>query len=302
MPALVLAFYALLLALALPATPVEAQTNVRVPASGPIGLPQPTGFVNDFAGVVPPDQRARIEAVAEQVRARAGGEIAVVTIADIGARDAGDVALQIGREWKVGRNARVGDSTRNTGLVVLLVPKETSSDGQGKLFIATGQGTEGFITDAETGVIRRESLPQRQARAYGDALELTTVRLAQLYAREFGFTLDAPGAAGTQPAAPQYEYRRRGRAPPGGINPVVALVVIVVLFMIVSSVAGRGRRGCGGCVPLILPFPGGGFGGGWRGGGFGGGGGWGGGGGGGGGFGGFGGGGGFSGGGSGDSW
>jgi uncharacterized protein len=209
-PTLLALLHALLLALALPSAPLGAQGAVRVPPSGPIGLPQPTGFVNDFANVVGAAQRARIEAVARQVRDRAGGEIAVVTLTDIGARAAGDVALQIGRDWKVGSNAAVGARTRNTGLVVLLVPKETSSDGRGKFFVATGQGTEGFITDAETGTIRRESLEQRQRGAYGEALELTTVRLAQLYAREFGFTLDSAGAYGAAPAASQYEYRPTG--------------------------------------------------------------------------------------------
>lgn len=270
----------------------------------PLAIPAPTGMVNDFAAVLAPGQRARIEGIARQVREKSGGEIAVVTLRDIGPRDAGDVALQIGREWKVGRNAAIGDSTRNTGLVVLLVPKETSSDGRGKFAISTGQGTEGFLTDAETGVIRRESLARRQAREYGDALELTTVRLAQAYAKEYGFTLDSANAYGPPPSA-EAEGARRGRGPPqGGINPLVALVLFFVLISVLSSFAGRGRRGCGGggCFPLIIPFPiGGGGGGGWSSGGWGSGGGWGGGGG-GGGFGGFGGGGGFSGGGSSDSW
>lgn len=271
-------------------------------AQQPLAIPAPTGLLNDFANVVSAEQRTRIEAVARQVRERSGGEIAVVTLTDVGAREASDVALQIGREWKVGRNARIGDSTRNAGVVVLLVPKETSSDARGKFAISTGQGVEGFLTDAEVGAIRRETLGQRQQRAYGDALELTTVRLAQAYAREFGFTLDSAGAF-AQAQRPQYEYRPRGRAPPsGGISPVALLVLFVIVFLVLSSMAGRGRRGCGGCIPIILPFPGGGFGGGgWNSGGWGSGGGWGGGGG-GGDFGGFGGGGGFSGGGSSDSW
>jgi hypothetical protein len=116
---------------------------VRVPPSGPIGLPQPTGFVNDFANVVGAAQRARIEAVARQVRERAGGEIAVVTLTDIGARAAGDVALQIGRQWKVGSNAAVGDRTRNTGSSSCSVPKETSSTGAESSSSPRGRGPKG---------------------------------------------------------------------------------------------------------------------------------------------------------------
>lgn len=275
-----------------------------LPAQTPLSLPRPTGYVNDLAGVVPAEQRARMEAVARQVRERGGGEIAVVTLADIGPREAGDVALEIGRRWGVGQRGEIGARTRNAGVVVLLVPKESSSDGRGKFFIATGQGTEGFLTDAQTGDIRRESLPLRQQRAYGDALELTVARLGQAYAREFGFTIDSVDAAYGLPPARAPAQRPPGAAR-GGINPIVALVLFFVLLSVLGSLGGRGRRrgGCGGCIPIFLPFPGGGmgggYGGGWSGGGWGGGGSWGGG---GGGFGGFGGGGGFSGGGSGDNW
>jgi uncharacterized protein len=297
MPAFLLALAFALLACVAPAVAPGAGAQ-------PLTIPSPAGQVNDFAGVMPAEQRARLEAIARQVRDRSGGEIAVVTLTDIGPREAGDVALQIGREWKVGAATAVGDRTRNTGVVVLLVPKETSTDGRGKFAISTGQGTEGFLTDAETGAIRRETLGARQARAYGDALELTTVRLAQAYAKEFGFALDSAGAFAQVPPPDPYARRRRP-APRGGISPLVLLIGFFVVFSVLSSMAGRGRRrGCGGCVPLIIPFPGGGFGGGgggWSSGGWGSGGGWGGGGG-GGGFGGFGGGGGFSGGGSSDSW
>lgn len=299
MPALLLRTARVLVLVLLAAV---APAPAGLAAQTPVAVPAPTGQVNDFAGVIPAGQRARMEAVARQVRERSGGEIAVVTLRDIGARNSADVALQIGREWKVGANAAIGDRTRNTGVVVLLVPKETSGDGRGKFAISTGQGTEGFLTDAETGVIRRESLGQRQAGAYGDALELTTVRLAQAYAREFGFTLDSAGAFATAPPPSTYDAPR-GRAPArGGISPVLLLAIFVIAFLVLSSAAGRGRRnGCGGCIPIIIPFPGGGFGGGgWSSGGWGSGGGWGGGG--GGGFGGFGGGGGFSGGGSSDEW
>src|SRR4051794_824786 len=104
-------------------------------------IPAPSGLVNDFASVLSAGARARIEGIAQQVRDKSGGELAVVTLPDIGGRDVGDIALQIGREWKVGSNAAVGARARNAGVVVLVVPKETSSDGAGHISIQTGQGT-----------------------------------------------------------------------------------------------------------------------------------------------------------------
>ena len=248
---------------------------------GPV-IPAPRGMVNDFANVIPPAQAARIEALANEVRAKSGGEIAVVTLADIGGRDEGDIALRIGREWKVGAATKIGDATRNTGVVILVVPKETSSDGRGHVSIQVGQGTEGFITDADAGDIRREALPLLQRRDYGDAIELMTERVAQRYASGLGFSLDS---GGPPPPPPQYSGRRQ---PVGGFPPQLVFIIFVLLMLLLSR--GRGR----GCLWLALMNSGRG-GGGWSGGGgFGSGGG--------GGFGGFGGGGGFSGGGSSGSW
>ena len=117
-------------------------------------LPAYRGFVNDFAGVVAPDRQARIEAIATEVKQKSGGEIAVVVLSDLKGNAPGEVALRIGREWKVGAAAQIGDRTRNAGAVILLSPRETNSAGRGQVFISTGQGTEGFLTDAETGAIQ----------------------------------------------------------------------------------------------------------------------------------------------------
>ena len=266
-------------ALALLSAGATALWAQQTPANGPLAIPAPQGMVNDFARVIPPEQVARIEALVRAVREASRGEIAVVTLADIGTRAPGDVALQIGRAWKVGEEAAVGDKARNAGVVVLLVPKEKSSDGKGHVFISTGQGAEGFLTDAQTGDIRREALPLLQKSDYGTALELMTQRIAERYGAEFGFAVDSlsriPGARPMD-----LEQESSGRVPP---------VLVLILFVVILLLASRGRRG--GCLWFLLGSTlnsgGGGFGGFGSGGG------------GGGGFGGFGGGGGFSGGGSG---
>ncbi len=287
----------------LPASPAAqgpatgAPGTSAVPRSGPLTIPAPRGLVNDFANVIPADRAARIEAIAQAVRDRSGGEIAVVTLPDIGDRDPGDVALQIGRDWKVGKAARIGDQTRNAGTVILVVPTQTSSTGHGRVSITTGQGTEAFITDAIAGDIRREATPQLQQGDYGGGIQLMTQRVAERYAQAFGFTLDSLGLDLPPINAPSRYERVPARAGGGGgISPIVMIVIFFVVVSLLSRLGGGGRRGCGGCIPIFLPFGGGG--GGWGGGGWGGGGSWGGGGGDGGGFGGFGGGGGFSGGGS----
>lgn len=256
-----------------------------------VKVPPPRGMLSDFADVIDAAHAERITRIAEYVRAKCGGEIAVVTLSDIGQHDPGDVALQIGRQWGVGANAPVGDRRRNTGVVVLMVPKESSSDGHGKIAVTTGQGSEGFLTDAIAGDIRREATPLLAAHDYGGGLELITHRLAEHYAREFGFSLDSMGVA-----APSTRTQTTNRGPSIPFGAYV--FVFVILFFVLPGLARAGRRGgLGGALPWIILSAmsqgrrrGGGWGGGGGFGGFGGGGG--------GGFGGFGGGGGFSGGGS----
>ena len=237
----------------------------------PLFPPRPSGYVTDVANVVAADREALITQLIERVRAGSRGEIAVVTLPDIAGRDVGDIALQIGRAWGVGANAAIGDRARNAGVVVLLVPRETSSDGSGHISIQVGQGAEGFIPDGVAGDIRREATPLLATGDYGGGLALITARLAERYALEFGFDLDST----LVPPRPQRD---------GGIPPVL----IIIAFFILLSLLGGGGRGGRGRRNRIVILPGGGFGGGgFGGGGFGGGG-----------FGGFGGGGGFSGGGS----
>src|SRR6478672_10966949 len=131
-----------------------------------------------------------MEAIAADVRTKSRGEMTVVTLPDIGTNAVEEVALQIGRQWKVGKIGNPGDPTRNAGAVILLVPKETSSDGRGHCYVATGRGAEGFITDADAGDICREATPAFRAQDYDTGIELVTLRTAQRFANEFHFTLD----------------------------------------------------------------------------------------------------------------
>jgi uncharacterized protein len=246
-------------------------------------IPSPTGFVNDFAGVIGPAQREVMLGVIEQVRQASRGEIVVVTLRDLGGRASIDVARDIGRAWRVGAAGGPGDSARNAGAVLLLKPGERPGDGKAELAIATGSGAEGFVTDALAGRIRDAvGRVAVDSGSYAAGLVVGVAMLGQAYAREFGFEL-----TGALPAPPPPREEQRGRGRSG-----VPIVMLIVLFVILSSI-GR-RSGGGGLMQAVVlgSILGGGRGrGGWGGGGFGGGFG-------GGGFGGFGGGGGFSGGGA----
>ena len=239
-----------------------------------LALPPPRGFVNDFAGVLAPGAVARLDSTIAGLRARTDAEIAVVTLRDLGGRPAADLAVRIGREWRVGAQREAGDPRRNLGVVILLKPLENGRPGTGDLFIATGRGAEGVLPDSRVGRIRDAMIPYlaREDYAAGLALGVDSVAAALVEAVSGG---PAPGTAA----------RRTG--PPVALI-IGFILVLFILFQIVRAVSGsaapRGRRRR---RPFVWIGGRGGWGGGPGGGGFVGG------------FGGFGGGGGFSGGGAG---
>src|SRR5690242_18183095 len=104
---------------------------------GQIQVPPPVGYVNDFAHVINADMSARLERIIGDVKAKSGGEIVVVTLPDLQGRDPADVARDIGRQWKVGAKGGPGDRAKNAGVIILVVPRQTSSDHHGHVYIAT---------------------------------------------------------------------------------------------------------------------------------------------------------------------
>ena len=250
---------------------------------------QPTNYLTDAAQIVDPETETAINDLAARLRTATGAELAVVTLPTIEDRAPDDVALAIGRAWGVGARAEIGDSSRNAGIVLLLVPR--TPEHKGEIYLATGRGIEGIITDARAGRITDLMLPLLREGRWGDALLLGTRATAAMVARGYGVSDSVLAAA--DPFAGEREGPR--------YNPLLVLLLVLIIFMVLSQLARRAgpsrgyrrrRRGPG----VFWGGPGGGWsgGGGWGSGGWGGGGS--------GGFGGFGGGGGFSGGGAGRSF
>jgi uncharacterized protein len=256
-------------------------------AAQPTGLeqlfpPRPAGHVTDVAGALDPAAIRRLEALGERLKNATGAELAIVILPTIGDRAAVDVAVAIGRAWGVGDAAAVGDQRRNAGLIILLVPRRDNDQNSGQIFIASGQGLEGIVTDLQAGRARDLMRPYFSRGDYAGGLMAGAGALAALIAKGMGVS-DSALAAGDRLSG---DGGDSANPELGRTLQTIFLVIIIVLVLMAqaSTRRGRGRRG-----------------GGWWGGGFGGGGfgGFGGFGGGGGGFGGFGGGGGFSGGGAG---
>ena len=263
----------------------------RGPANAQSPLPQPTGYVNDYAGVVDRATKDRLETTLGNLDRQQQIQFAVVTIDTTGGQDIFDYSLAVARGWGIGAK-----DVQKPSLLLLVAIKDR------KYFTQVSRHLEGDLPDGLVGQIQREQLvPAFKAGQYGQGIVDTIDTYIATVAKKDGFSTDTIFPAGAAP-----EPRRsagRGKSSLGSLVGGILVLAIVVIF-IVAVLGSSGRGGSGGgwlgwlLVGLLMSSGRGSGSSGWGGGGFGGGGGSSG----GGGFGGFGGGGDFGGGGAGGSW
>jgi uncharacterized protein len=227
-------------------------------------LPQPTNYVNDFAGVLSPATLTYLNNLCLQVDRQAHAQIAVVTIKSLDGEPIENFATALEDKWKVGKKGT------DRGLLLIFAVNDR------KYRVEVGYGLEGILPDGRVGDIGRQMVPYLQRNDYDGAVTMAVRQVAGVIAADAGVTLNT----GPRPA-----YAPAPQARPLTLGEVLVLgVVLLVVIFLLARLGGSGLLGF-----LIGMFLGGGGGGGWGGRGGGGGGDWGGGGD-GGGFGGFGGG------------
>jgi uncharacterized protein len=229
----------------------------------PIQSLKATAYVNDFAGALNADTKAKLEALCTEIDQKANAQIAVVTVKSLDGDDIDDYAVKLFKQWGIGGKK----SDRGVLIVAAIQDRKYRTE--------VGYGLEPILPDGKVGGFGREAVPMFKDGNYSGALTLLTQRVAETIASDANVQL-----AGGEPIAQPRPSR-------GFHVPIVFIVVAIWMFFHFlsylwhrirygrSAAGHRGYWGGGG------PWIGGGFGG------FGGGGsGWGG----GGGFGGFGGG------------
>jgi uncharacterized protein len=252
-------------------------------------LPQPTGYVNDYAGVVDKATKDRLETTLANLDRQQQIQFSVVTVDTTGGQEIFDYSLAVARGWGIGSK----DATKPS-LLLLVAIKDR------KYFTQVSRHLEGDLPDGLVGQIQREDLvPAFKAEQYGQGIADTVDTYIATVAQKNGFSTDTIFPAGTTRVTERSPGRRDNSA--GSLVMVlIAGAIVVILLLAIRSRGGRGGGGglLAGLVLGSLLNSGRGSGSsGWGGGGFGGGGGSS-----GGGFGGFGGGGDFGGGGAGGSW
>lgn len=119
-------------------------------------LSRPTGYVNDYAAVLPPAEKQAIEDRLSGYERATGNEIAVVTIKSLEGGGVEETALRYFDQWKIGKEKE------DNGVLLLAAIDDR------KMRIEVGYGLEPNLTDGEAGdIIRTKIAPKFAKNDYG---------------------------------------------------------------------------------------------------------------------------------------
>lgn len=222
--------------------PAFAQTGEEPFSLDRSPLPPPTGYVEDYAGVIDPVVEERIE---EKIRAFRESsdppvEIGVAVVKTTGGRPIFDYSLAVARGWGIGTKA-----DDNPGLLLFVAIDDR------KYFTQVSRDLEDELPDGLAGSLQRRYLvPEFKKGNYGKGIEDTIdAYIRAIRQKQTG------GAAGTTSEPPLETapdiVRTRPRSS-GGDSICNTFICLIILFVILFfTFAGRGgggggRRGGGG--------------------------------------------------------
>jgi uncharacterized protein len=180
-------------------------------------LPAPTGYINDFAGVLSPTTKQEMETLCGQVDRQAHAQIAVVTIKTLDEdQTIEEFATELEDKWGVGNK-----EDRGVLMVLVMTPR------RGR--IEVGYGLEGILNDAKVGDIGRSMVPAANRGDYNTAVPLGVRQLAGIIAQDAGVTLSLP--------AHQYHRQRVEEQSPLSLTQVLlgGGVILLLLFLLART-------------------------------------------------------------------
>lgn len=131
-------------------------------------------YVNDLANVIDTETENYIIDTNKSLAAQTGGQIVVMTVNDMNGEAIEDFAHGVFEQYGI------GSADKNNGTLILL------SIGDRKSRIELGRGTEGFITDAESGRIQdRYMIPDFKENDWNDGLRKGYDAILARYEKEY---------------------------------------------------------------------------------------------------------------------
>lgn len=202
----------------------------------------PQGMVNDFAGILSPEEKSACQHIVSEIKRATSAELAVVTVPSMKGGEINDFTEKIYQKWGI------GEKDKNNGILFLTAVQER------KMRIEVGYGFEDVLPDARTGrLLDEQVLPHYRIQQFGVGLLSGTRALAAIIAQSAGVTLtNVPGletnfvpeaavisAVSTNQVA--------GSTPPPSLFTTFFFLFIIVLFAVLVVVAIiKGKKSGGG--------------------------------------------------------
>jgi uncharacterized membrane protein YgcG len=193
-------------------------------AAEPISQLHPTNYVNDFAHVLNNQTVAELNDTCRQVDQKAHSQIAVATINTLDGMDIERYAVDLFNRWGIGSKAT------NRGVLILLAVRDR------KYRIEVGYGLESVLSDEKAGAFGREAVPLLKQSDYSAALNLMTLRVADVIAQEAGVRL----TGGPSPAPPQ--SLKGDKMDNVTLIRVISGLISIIFFLAVLRAIFGGRR------------------------------------------------------------
>ncbi|HEX5705477.1 MAG TPA: TPM domain-containing protein [Pyrinomonadaceae bacterium] len=158
--------------------------HVFVSASAQDKLPAPSGNINDFAEVLDPATKQRLDTVLQSLKTRTDVDLIVAVVKTAGSADMYDYSLRIANDWQVGTRA----STRKTLLMVIAADT-------GQFFTQFSRAAQTTLPDGLVGEMGRRMRPKFEARDFSGGLVTGVQAFVNGLGEQHNFTfaqLDVP--------------------------------------------------------------------------------------------------------------
>jgi uncharacterized protein len=204
----------------------------------PVSSLHPTGYVNDFAGVLSENTRAQLSEMCRQTDEKAAAQVAIVTVKTTGSEDIFNYSVELYQKWGIGQKGK------DRGVLILLAIDDR------KYYTTVGYGLEAILPDGKVGGFGREAVPYLKKGDYDGAAKLLASRVVNVIAQDAGVQISA---APVQPP-PADQRSQPTELSPGAIVAVIVLGMIVLFvpplrrllfYAIFFGGFGRGRGGGG---------------------------------------------------------
>ncbi|MHB8871463.1 MAG: TPM domain-containing protein [Candidatus Doudnabacteria bacterium] len=142
----------------------------------------PSGFVNDFAGIFSAEQKQNLETKLSAYEKQSTNEVSVVTVKNLGGDYIENYAVELFKDFGIGKK------DKNNGLLLLIALEDR------EMRIEIGYGLEGELTDAQSASIIRNVLTPafQKGDYYGGVNEATDLIIKKLSGEQVNIPVSKP--------------------------------------------------------------------------------------------------------------